>query len=53
MLARASPLNPRVEMVSRSSKARSLLVVCLQGVVGRERGVYFGSWPCARQVIMM
>jgi hypothetical protein len=31
MLARASPLNPSVEMVSRSLKARSLLVVCLEG----------------------
>jgi hypothetical protein len=37
MLARASPLKPRVEMVSRSSNVRSLLVVCLRRQGRRER----------------
>lgn len=52
MLASASPRKPRVEMVSRSSKARSLLVVCLRGWGfwrrGRQEGcvgVCVGFWP--------
>jgi hypothetical protein len=42
MLARASPLKPRVDMVSRSSNARSLLVVCLRRQKRQEVAIWAG-----------